>query len=320
MKWNYELSHRCNPTVHFTLSAGGTQCSSMKLKEYFARISYKGPPRPLDLKTLTAILQCHIRSVPFENLNLHSGETIELGLEAAFQKIVKNHRGGWCLENNLLLSWVLQTMGYDVTLLGSHVYNPQEKKFDEAMNHLLIKVVIDGKAYTVDGGFGIAYQMWQPLELVSGTDQPQKPGIFRLTEDNGEWYFEKIKRKVYSSDSENKSLYFDSPEDLSCKKIYSFTLKPRTIEEFREQNTMLQTAPDSLFVKKSICSLQTTTGFRVLIGWTLTETKYDYKDNMDLIERTTLTDEEVEKTLKEKFNIRLKKKLVPINESLAPST
>ncbi|XP_060109962.1 arylamine N-acetyltransferase, pineal gland isozyme NAT-3-like [Heteronotia binoei] len=292
----------------------------MKLKEYFARISYKGLTRPLDLKTSTAILQRHIRSVPFENLTIHCGETIEFGLEAVYKKIVKNHRGGWCLENNLLLSWVFQTMGYAVTLLGAHVYVPHENRYDDAMNHLLLKVVIDGKAYIIDGGFGIAFQMWQPLELVSGKDQPQKPGVFRVTEDNGVWYFDKIKRKVYSSDSENKSLYFDGPEDLACKKIFSFTLKPRSIEEFREQNTILQTAPESLFVKKSICSLQTTNGFLVLIGWTLTETKYDYKDNMDLVERSTLTDEEVEKTLKERFNIRLKKKLVPVNESLVPTS
>ncbi|XP_048338340.1 arylamine N-acetyltransferase, pineal gland isozyme NAT-3-like isoform X1 [Sphaerodactylus townsendi] len=301
-------------------AAGGAQPTTMKLKEYFARISYKGPLRPLDLKTLTAVLQHHIRAVPFENLNIHCGETIELGLEAVYKKIVKNHRGGWCLENNLLLSWVLQTMGYDVTLLGSYVYVPQENKYDDGMNHLLLKVVIDGKAYAVDGGFGIAFQMWQPVELISGKEQPQKPGIFRVTEDNGTWYFDKLKRKVYSSDPENKSLYFDGPEDLTCKKIFAFTLKPRSIEEFREQNTALQTAPDSLFVKKSICSLQTANGFQVLIGWTLTEAKYDYKDNMDLIEKTTLTDEEVEKTLKERFNIRLKKKLVPCNESLVPTS
>nr|XP_056718213.1 arylamine N-acetyltransferase, pineal gland isozyme NAT-3-like [Euleptes europaea] len=301
-------------------AAGGAQRTTMKLKDYFARISYKGPLQPLDLKTLTAVLQRHIRSVPFENLNIHCGETIEFGLEAVYKKIVKYHRGGWCLENNLLFSWVLQTMGYDVTLLGSHVYVPQENKYDDGMNHLLLKVVIDGKAYVVDVGFGIAFQMWQPVELVSGKEQTQKPGTFRITEDNGMWYFDKLKRKVYSSDFENKSLYFDGPEDLTCKKIFAFTLKPRSIEEFREQNTILQTAPDSLFVKKSICSLQTTTGFQVLIGWTLTEAKYDYKDNMDLIERTTLTDEEVEKTLKERFNIRLKKKLVPRNESLIPAS
>ncbi|XP_015266029.1 PREDICTED: arylamine N-acetyltransferase, pineal gland isozyme NAT-10-like isoform X2 [Gekko japonicus] len=301
-------------------SAAGAQHSGMKLKEYFARISYKGPLRPLDLKTLTAVLQCHIRSVPFENLNIHCGETIGFGLEAAYEKIVQSHRGGWCLENNLLLSWVFQTMGYDVTLLGGHVYVPLEDRYDAAMNHLLLKVVIDSKVYIADGGFGIAFQLWEPLELVSGKDQPQKPGIFHVTEDNGVWYFDKIKRKVYSSDPENKSLYFDGPEDLACKKIYSFTLKPRTIEEFLEQSTILQTVPESLFVKKSICSLQTTSGFQVLIGWTLTETKYDYKDNMDLVERTTLTDEEVEKTLEEPFNIRLKKKLVPRNESLVPTS
>ncbi|XP_054856762.1 arylamine N-acetyltransferase, pineal gland isozyme NAT-3-like [Eublepharis macularius] len=292
----------------------------MNLQGYLTRISYKGPQEKMDLETLTAVLQCHIRSVPYENLSVHCGEAITLDLDTIYKKIVKNHRGGWCLENNLLLFWAFQTMGYEISLLGSYVYHPHHNKYGKDMNHLLLKVVIDGKAYIVDGGFGVAYQMWQPVELVSGKDQPQTPGIFRLTEDNGVWYFHKIKRRPYKAHSDNRSLFYDAPEALVCKKIFSFTLQPRTIEEFQTQNMNLQTSPDSLFVKKSICSLQTTNGFQVLIGWTFIEARYNYKDNMDLIEQTTLSDEEVEKTLQERFNIKLNKKFAPSNISLVART
>ncbi|NXA75275.1 ARY2 protein, partial [Thryothorus ludovicianus] len=285
----------------------------MDIKEYFARISYQGSHNKPDLATLSDIFQHHIRAVPFENLSIHCGEKIELNLEATYNKIVKKKRGGWCMENNYLLFWVLKTLGYDVTLLGGKVYVPELATYPGENDHLLLRVELDGKSYIVDGGFGFAYQLWQPMELISGTDQPQTPGVFRFQEESGTWYLEKVKRKQWvlnpsTSTSQNE-------EDEACRRIYRFTLQPRDIEEFRGCNDHLQTDPDSLFVTKSICSLQTADGIRALVGWKLTEMKYNYRDNMDLVEIRILADEEIEKTLKEKFNITLDKKLVPVNTS-----
>ncbi|XP_053127396.1 arylamine N-acetyltransferase, pineal gland isozyme NAT-10-like [Hemicordylus capensis] len=283
----------------------------MNIEEYFTRTGYKGSLEKLDLETLTAIFQHHIWAVPFENLSIHCGETITLDLDQAYNKIVKKKRGGWCMENNQLLSWVLKTLGYNTTILGAYVYNPKQNVYGTYMTHLIVKVVIDGKAYIVDAGFGVSYQMWQPMELVSGKDQPQTPGIFRFTEDNGIWYYEKIRRKQYIANQSFSNS--DLLEKQECRKIYLFSLEPQTVKDFEFQCSYLQTSPDSLFTKKSICTLQTTDGFRALIGWTLSETRYNYKENMDLVEFTTLKDEEVEETLREKFGITLENKLVSID-------
>ncbi|NWS95876.1 ARY2 protein, partial [Mionectes macconnelli] len=285
----------------------------MDIKEYFARISYRGSHSKPDLDTMTDIFQHHIRAVPFENLSIHCGERIELDLEAAYNKIVRKKRGGWCMENNYLLSWVLKTLGYDITLLGGKVYVPERNDYPKEMNHLLLKVVLDGKSYILDGGFGMAYQMWQPMELISGTDQPQTPGVFRFLEEGGTWYFEKVKRKQMVPNQDASTSH--NVEDEGRRPIYVFTLQPRDIEEFRGCNAELQTAPDSPFTTKSVCSLQTADGIRTLVGWKLTEMKYNYRDNMDLVEIRMLADEEIEKTLKEKFNITLDKKLVPTYRS-----
>ncbi|CAN8187062.1 unnamed protein product [Coccothraustes coccothraustes] len=284
----------------------------MDIKEYFARISYQGSHSKPDLATMSDIFQHHIQAVPFENLSIHCGERIELDLEATYNKIVRKKRGGWCMENNYLLSWVLRTLGYDITLLGAKVYVPELEAYPEEIDHLLLQVELDGKSYIVDAGFGMAYQMWQPMELISGRDQPQTPGVFRFQEENGTWYLDKkMRRKQYIPNQSFSSS--DLLEKKECRKVYMFSLEPRTVEDFRFQCTYLQSSPDSLFTKKSICTLQTTDGFRALIGWTLTETTYNYKENMDLVEFVTLEDEEVEKALKEKFNITLERKLVPIN-------
>ncbi|NXY90500.1 ARY2 protein, partial [Alcedo cyanopectus] len=285
----------------------------MDIKEYFARISYQGSYDKLDLATLTDIFQHHIRAVPFENLSIHCGEKILLDLEATYNKIVRKKRGGWCMENNYLLSWALKTIGYNVTLLGSRVYVPEYSAYAEIMDHLMLKVVLDDKSYIVDGGFGMVYQLWQPLEMISGKDQLQMPGIFRFLEEDGVWYLEKEKRKQWVVNQSTSAP--PNVENETRRPIYLFTLQPRDIEEFRDSNTHLQTAPNSLFVTKSFCSLQTTDGVRALVGWKYTEIKYNYKDNMDLVEMRILADEEIETTLKEKFNVTLDKKLVPVNAS-----
>ncbi|NWI92953.1 ARY2 protein, partial [Pitta sordida] len=285
----------------------------MDIKEYFVRISYRGSHNKPDLGTMSDIFQHHIQAVPFENLSIHCGERIELDLEETYNKIVRKKRGGWCMENNYLLSWALKTLGYDVTLLGAKVYVPEFDAYAEEMDHLLLKVVLDGKSYIVDAGFGMAYQMWQPMELISGTDQPQTPGVFRFQEESGIWYLEKVKRKQWVLNQSASASH--KMEEEVCRRVYLFTLQPRDIEEFRGCNAHLQTAPDSLFVTKSICSLQTADGIRALVGWKLTEIKYNYRDNMDLVEIRMLADEEIEKTLKEKFTITLDKKFVPVNTS-----
>ncbi|XP_074864886.1 arylamine N-acetyltransferase, pineal gland isozyme NAT-10-like [Carettochelys insculpta] len=283
----------------------------MSIEEYLDRIGYQDSHEKHDLETLTAIFQHHIRAIPFENLSIHCRETITLDLDQIYNKIVRKKRGGWCMEHNQLLWWVLKTLGYDTTILGAYIYSLPQNTYASHMTHLLLKVEIDNKAYILDGGFGASYQIWQPMELISGKDQPQRPGIFRFTEDNGIWYFEKIRRKQYIPNQSYANS--DLLERSECRKIYLFNLEPRTMEDFQFPCTYLQTSPDSLFTKKSICSLQTTDGFRALIGWTLIETTYNYKDNTDLVEFMTVKDKEVEKTLKDKFSITLERKFVPIN-------
>lgn len=290
----------------------------MNIKDYFERICYKGSQEKIDLETLTEVFQHHIRAVPFENLSLHCGETIPLDLELVYDKIVKRNRGGWCMENNQLLFWALQTMGYEVGLLGACVYDPDRKAYSQDIGHLLIKVTLEGKTYIVDGGFGLSYQMWQPMELISEKNQPQTPGIFRFTEKGGVWYFHKEKRKKVRMDSENKVLCSDTVKNVTCKDIYLFTLQPMTIDDFQPASLQLQTDPSSMFLRKSICSLQTTDGFLVLLGWVLIETKYNYKDDMDLVVSTVLMGEEVQKILKERFKIQLDKTFVPRNICLGP--
>ncbi|KAJ7994917.1 hypothetical protein DPEC_G00254480 [Dallia pectoralis] len=193
-------------------------------------------------------------------------------------------------------------------MLGSKVYNNTTNQFNPLDSHLINKVVINGTAYIADVSFGVSSQIWYPLELVSGKDQPQPPGVFRLIQDGPLWTLEKSSRKqlVLNDAFANSSLVDKCPK----KKIYGFTLLPRGVDHFLETSHYLQTDPNSLFTNKSICSLQTATGFKGLIGWTFIEFTYNNQDGVDVLDMKNISDDDVDKVLKETFNLLLPNKLV----------
>ncbi|KAM9366544.1 arylamine N-acetyltransferase, pineal gland isozyme NAT-10-like [Symphorus nematophorus] len=284
----------------------------MNLEEYFRRIGFHGSFDKPDLTTLKLIHKQHIMSVPFEALSIHCGERNVMDLEVIFNKIVSSSRGGWCLENNFLFGWVLREMGYDTTTLGSRVFNSILDDFALCDEHLINKIVIDGKAYIADVSFGMSSQIWEPLELVSGKDQPQAAGVFRLIDKDDFWVLEKTGRKpeVLNPDFAKSSLV----DKKETKQIYGFTLVPREADHFFEINHTLQTDPTSLFTNKSICSVQTPTGFRALIGWTYSEVTYKPEEGVDVLDMKDITDDEIEQILREKFSLKLQNKLKPVNK------
>ncbi|KAI1900975.1 hypothetical protein AGOR_G00055370 [Albula goreensis] len=281
----------------------------MNVESYFERIGFKGRFHKADLETLRSVHMQHVLSIPFENLSIHCGEVITLDLESIYNKIVVGRRGGWCFENNLLFSWVLKEMGYSVTMLGSRVFNSSKGEFSQMESHLINKVVIDGTAYIADVSYGTFGQIWHPLELISGKDQPQLPGVFRLTEESGTWILVKTGREPLCHDES----FAKKLQDKQSKQIYSFTLTPRSVDHFLETSQFLQTSPESLYTNKSICSLQTLTGFSALVGWTYIEVIYNYQDGVDLFELKNIPNDEIDNVLKEKFSLFLKNRHTPIN-------
>lgn len=279
----------------------------MDLNLYFKRIGFASSFEKPDFATLKLIHKHHVMSIPFENLSIHCGEKILMDLEVIFDKIVNHSRGGWCLENNFLFGWALQKMGYNSTMLGARVFNNNPNDFGPLDSHLINKVVIDGKAYITDVSFGVSCQLWEPLELVSGKDQSQAAGVFRLLDKGDMWVLEKTGRQPEVIDpafSNSKLL-----NSKLTKPIYCFTLVPRSQDHFIETGHKLQTDPDSLFTNKSICSLQTPTGFKALIGWTYSKVTYNPDKGVDVYEMKNITDEEVKQLLMEEFNIRLANKV-----------
>ena len=70
---------------------------------YLQRIGYEGETS-VSLQCLEALMELHLRSVPFENLESYEeGRVPSLEINDIYRKIVIRKRGGYCFELNKLL-------------------------------------------------------------------------------------------------------------------------------------------------------------------------------------------------------------------------
>lgn len=126
---------------------------SLDLDAYFARTGYTGP-RDATLATLNGIVAAHAQTIPFENLDVLLGRPISLDPDAVFQKLIHDHRGGYCFEQNSLLLRVLEALGFSVTSLSARVRWQRPRDLTPPRTHLFIRVELDGASWLADVGVG----------------------------------------------------------------------------------------------------------------------------------------------------------------------
>ena len=175
-------------------------------------------------------------AVPFENLDIHLGHPIKLDIPSFYDKVVRRRRGGFCYELNGLFGWLLDQLGFKVTLLSVRVIGDgqQGPEFD----HLLLLVELD-RFMIADVGFGDSFL--EPLWLEDGTETIQPSGVFRLIDAESEWALQRRREAHWESQ-------------------YIFSLKPHRLSEFSEMCHFHQTSPDSHFTRQAICSMAKTDG------------------------------------------------------------
>jgi N-hydroxyarylamine O-acetyltransferase len=139
------------------------------LPAYFSRIGYDGPAEPT-LAVLNAIVQAHVQSIPFENLDVLQGRPIELGPVALERKLVQARRGGYCFEQNGLLLLVLESIGFDVTPLSARVRYGRPNGVIPPRTHLFLRVEIDGTPWLADVGVG-GFSMSSAIRLDIADEQ-----------------------------------------------------------------------------------------------------------------------------------------------------
>jgi N-hydroxyarylamine O-acetyltransferase len=244
------------------------------------RIGYSGDRTPT-LGTLQTINRLHPQAIPFENLNTLMKWPVGLDAESLQQKLVRDGRGGYCYEHNLLFSHVLKALGFQVKeLSGRAVWNQPENALT-ARTHVVLMVELDGEDYVVDVGYGVA-TMTAPLRLETDVEQttPHEP-----------WQI--IKR---GDDFVVKMKMGDK-----WVALYRFDLQEQFLSDFELMNWYTSTHPKSLFVNNLMVARADGNCRHSLLNNTVTARYLDGVTERRAIQSAA----ELRKTLKEVFHMDL---------------
>ena len=250
----------------------------MIVNEYIRRINYKGDLIPV-FNVLKELQKSHLLAVPFENLDIHYDNHIELDIDSLYHKIVSRKRGGFCYELNGLFYVLLSAIGFDCSIISARVYNNEKDEFGQEFDHLAIIVKLDQSTYLTDVGFGEF--AFHPLLLEMDFIQADPRGDFVIEEiEPGGFVVSKLTGDM------------KSPQ-------YLFTMQKRALQQFTAMCKYQQTSPDSHFREKKLISRPTENGRITLSGNSLKITE----DGEIKVEKE-FTSDDFDKYLKEWFNIQ----------------
>ena len=158
------------------------------LTGYFERIGFSGSIAPT-LETLSALIELHAAAIPFENLTPLMHDPVRIERLNIQQKLIYEKRGGYCLEQNLLLHWALETLGYEgMEIHAANVLLGNVPR-QGPPTHILIAVPIGANTYIADVGLG-GVTVTAPLRLRAGVDQATPHETYRLTGGDPDWLLE----------------------------------------------------------------------------------------------------------------------------------
>lgn len=206
---------------------------TLNLDNYFERIGYTGPRAPT-LEVLKAIHRLHPRAIPFENLNPLTRRAVKVDLESVEGKLVDDHRGGYCFEQNALLANVLIELGFQVTPLLGRVLWGREPDAVPPRTHMVLRIDLDNEAWIADVGFG-SVTLTSPVRLTPGLAQRTDLGVFRL------------------ADASHDALYLEvQARDQTWSRVYRFDLHPVEWIDYETSNWYTSTSPEAVFANNLI--------------------------------------------------------------------
>lgn len=254
-----------------------TMTDAQRIQAYLTRIGYTGDTAPT-VATLSALQYAHLKTVPYENLDILRGIRLRYDTETLFDKIVTNHRGGYCFELNGLFGWLLRQLGYPVTDWFARYLRDEPTL--PARRHRVLRVEAEGQVWLADVGVGGVVPRF-PLRLVEGLEQPQGLETYRLVRDEllG-WVVQEWRHGAWSA-------------------YFCFTEEPQLEIDFSMPSFYCEYAPESPFNKDTMVAILHDVGRSTLDGNVL---KVFTPEGVAV---TQLQPEQVNAALRERFGIVL---------------
>jgi len=203
------------------------------LDAYLTRIRHAGERRA-SLPALRALHLAHAQAIPFENLDVLLRRPIRLDLESLQQKLVRDGRGGYCYEHNLLFSAALTALGFRVTWLAARVrWNVADDRVTPR-THMTLRVDIEDRAFLADVGFG-GLTLTAPLALEPDVEQATPHETFRLVRAGEE-------------------LALQARVGEEWKALYRFSQQKQLLPDYELASFYTSNHPDSHFTKGVIAA------------------------------------------------------------------
>lgn len=200
-----------------------------ELNQYFGRIEAGIPDDNIGkLDLLKKIHQLHPKHITFENLDTFAGKIPSLQVDAIFNKLVTDRRGGYCYEQNLLFKNVLESLGFTIKVHLARVVWGSRDGSGTARSHMILTTEIEGMHYLVDVGFG-SMTLTAPILLKTDFVQETPNGQFRLVNEKGFYRLEVLKEEWLP--------------------IYKFSLEEAGFSDLEMANWYIATGPGSVFRK-----------------------------------------------------------------------
>jgi N-hydroxyarylamine O-acetyltransferase len=262
------------------------------LTAYGKRIGYPGPFEPT-LSVLTAILNGHTCSIPFENLDVLMGRRIYLDNHSLQNKLVTEKRGGYCFEQNGLLLAVLQEVGFAARPFAGRVrLMTPSRDILPARTHLFVIVELEGEEWLADVGVGQT-SLTAPLRLNDAAEQETPHGTRLIEREDGKLYHRALTREGW----------IDVCETL---------LEPMPLIDREVASWFTNTHPDSSFKARLVCALARPMGERI----TLLNRTFMRRNGSETLETRQLENkQELLQVLSSEFGIDL-----PSDVNLGPSS
>ncbi len=208
------------------------------LDAYLERIGLNGRP------SIARVHRAHLTSIPFENLDPHQGVAVSLEVEDLERKLVRERRGGYCFEQNLLLKAALEALGAEVDMFLARMRLGSKPGVVRPRSHLLLRVSENGASWHADVGFPRG--MLEPIPFGPGPTQEQSGWSFRVVKDGSELVLQKLEGNEWAD-------------------VYGFLPRPVALIDVETSNWWTSTHPRSLFVTGLIVGVRGDDGAGTLL-------------------------------------------------------
>ncbi|MCL1986346.1 MAG: arylamine N-acetyltransferase [Firmicutes bacterium] len=251
---------------------------NLEVKPYLTRIGIDNLVKT-NLETLNLLQQQHLKTVPYENLDIMRNVSLSLEIPDIYEKIVTRNRGGYCFELNGLFSWLLKTLGFAVVDYMARYL--RDEPSIPMRRHRVLRVTCGGQDYLCDVGVGAVVPL-TPIPFIFDTPMQRGNDVYKLEKEPflGNVLYER--------------------KTTEWRAVYAFTEEEQLDLDYIMPSFYCEKHPDSFFRSMDMVHIFTEDGRKSVAN---RELKIFSEKNVEVI--TPQSEEDFNELLLQHFNIKI---------------